>query len=326
VPTAAAAEQIGKMAANFSKEVVNSLAANPAPRMKQVMLKVRFAEVDRIKISQFGVNILSTGAANTPGTISTQQFGIPSLSDQGRITGTIGSPTQGFTTQLAVSDLLNIFLFRPDLNLGATIKALQQQNVLQILAEPNLLAMSGQEAKFLAGGEFPYPLVQGVAGLSTVTIQFKPFGVRLDFVATVEADGVIRLKVAPEVSSLDFANAVQISGFSLPAISTRRAETEIELKDGQSFGIAGLIDDRTTAQFSKIPGIGSIPVLGELFKSRNTNRSNTELLVLVTPSIVDPVAGQISPQLSPQPAVKSLDPKNFDKSLPPDQKKPGALR
>jgi pilus assembly protein CpaC len=323
-PTAAAVDQIGKMAANFSKNVVNSLGAAPAPRLKQVMLKVRFAEVDRIKLTAFGINILSTGAANTPGTVSTQQFGLPSLGNQGRLTGVIGGATQGATTELGVTDLLNVFLFRPDLNLGATIKALQNQNVLHILAEPNLLAISGEPAKFLAGGEFPYPILQGSAGLGTVTIQFKPFGVRLDFLATVEPDGVIRLKVTPEVSSLDFANAVTISGFTLPAISTRRAETEIELKDGQSFGIAGLLDDRTTAQFSKIPGIGDLPILGQLFKSRNTSRTNTELLVLVTPSIVDPVAVQAPAPPTPQPPVKDLDRKGFDKTLPADQKNPQA--
>ena len=331
VPSAAAAEQIGKMAATFSKNVVNSLGANPAPRQKQVMLKVRFAEVDRVRLTGFGVNVLGTGAGNTPGTISTQQFGAPTLgsgSESGRLIGIIGAPTKGTSTTLSVGDLLNIFLFRPDLNLGATIKALQQQNVLQILAEPNLLAISGEPAKFLAGGEFPYPIFQSGAagGLGTVTIQFKPFGVRLDFIATVEPNGVVRLKVSPEVSSLDFANAIVLSGFTLPAISTRRAETEIELKDGQSFGIAGMLDDRTTAQFSKIPGIGDVPVLGQLFKSRGTNRTGTELLVLVTPSIVDPLAEQVSAPGTISEPLKNLDRKDFDKNLPADQRKPSASR
>ena len=189
---------------------------------------------------------------------------------------------------------------------------------MQILAEPNLMAISGQPARFLAGGEFPYPVVQGTtSGVGgAVTIQFKPYGVKLEFTATVEDDGVIRLKVTPEVSSLDYTNTVTISGFTLPAISTRRAETEVELKDGQSFGIAGLLDERTTAQLSKVPGIGDIPILGELFKSRNLNRTNTELLVLVTPTIVDPLTGNTPPAVQVNQPMRHLDTSEFDKGLP----------
>jgi len=150
-----------------------------------------------------------------------------------------------------------------------------------------------------------------------ITIQFKPYGVKLEFTALIGENGTIRMKVAPEVSALDYTNAVTISGFVLPAISTRRAETEIELKDGQSFGIAGLLDHRTTVQLSKIPGIGDIPILGELFKSRNANFTNTELIVLVTPTIVDPVGGELP---TPQPQVafpmQHLDNNQFDKNLP----------
>jgi len=214
--------------------------------------------------------------------------------------------------------------------LGATIKAMQQKQVLQILAEPNLMAISGQPAHFLAGGEFPYPVIQGNGGGNgpgTVTIQFKPYGVRLEFVGTVDDDNeTIRLKVTPEVSSLDYTNAVTISGFTMPAIQTRRAETEIELKNGQSFGIAGLLDERTTVQLSKVPGIGDIPVLGQLFKSRNLNLTNSELIVLVTPTIVDPVAGTMP---SPEPPsinmpVHNLDTGTFDKGLPSPAQTPGA--
>src|SRR6185312_15677948 len=139
------------------------------------------------------------------------------------------------------------------------------------------------------GGEFPVPVVQGGQNVGAVTIQFRPFGVRLDFTSYVGKDNVIRLHIAPEVSTLDFANAVIISGFTVPALSSRRAETEIELKDGQSFGIAGLLDNRAQAQLSKLPGIGDIPILGNLFRSRSVTRSNTELIVLVTPHVVDPV-------------------------------------
>ena len=153
------------------------------------------------------------------------------------------------------------------------------------------MAISGEPAHFLAGGEFPYPVVQGTAagGAGAVTIQFRPYGIKLDFTGTIQPDNSILLKVAPEVSSLDYGNAVVISGFSVPAISTRRAETSVELKDGQSFGIAGLLDSNTTIQLSKIPGIGDIPILGQLFHSHSKNLTSSELLVVVTPTIVDPL-------------------------------------
>jgi len=326
VPAAAVADQMLKMAANFSKEVVNGLQVAQPPRQRQVSLKVRFAEADRGKLSAFGVNLFSTGAANTIGTISTQQYGPTSLNNQNQSGGSL---IERFT-QFNLSDLLNIFLFRPDLNLGATIKLLQQNQVLQILAEPNLMAISGQPAHFLAGGEFPYPVVQnngGGAGFGTVTIVFKPYGVKLEFVGTIEDNGNIRLKVAPEVSSLDYTNTITISGFTMPAIQTRRAETEIELKDGQSFGIAGLLDQRTTVQLSKIPGIGDIPVLGELFKSRNVNKTNTELIVLVTPTIVDPVSGPVpGPQPQVNMPVQNLNTDSFDKGLPSPARIPGVSK
>jgi pilus assembly protein CpaC len=320
VPTTVVADQILKMAGNFGKEVVNGLLIAPPPHQKQVMLKVRFAEADRSKLTNFGFNLFSTGATNTIGTIGTQQFGPLALQQQG------STQTAGIS-QFTLSDLLNIFIFRPDINLGATVKLLQEKNILQILAEPNLMAYSGMPAHFLAGGEFPYPVVQGGAAgtVPIITIQFRPYGVKLEFTGTVADDGVIRLKVAPEVSSLDYSNTVTIAGFILPSISTRRAETEVELRDGQSFGIAGLLDDRTTILLSKVPGIGDIPILGQLFRSRSTNRSNTELLVLVTPTIVDPVRGQL-PVSEPQvnPPVQYLDKGGFDKGLPdPTIKNPG---
>jgi len=210
------------------------------------------------------------------------------------------------TSTVGLSDLLNIFLFRPDLDLGVTIRDLQQRNVLEILAEPNLLAASGEPAKFLAGGELPYPLLTGGLGAQTVSVQFKPFGVKLEFTGTIEGDGTIRLKVFPEVSSLDYTNAITISGFVLPAIATRHAETVVQLRDGQSFGIAGLLDQRTTAQFNKVPGIADIPVLGQLFRSRSVNALNSELLVIVTPTIVDPVAEPTAAPELPQMPIPPL--------------------
>jgi len=312
----AIADQIGKMAAPFSKEIVNSIKIALPHRQKQVLLKVRFAQVDRTKLSAFGINLLSSGAANTIGTITTQQFGTLGLGDQGKLTSAIGAPTRGFTTTETLSDLLNIFIFRPDLNLGATIRDLQQRNVLQILAEPDLLAANGETARFLAGGELPYPVISGVAGASTVTVQFKPFGVKLEFTGYIESDNTVRLKVFPEVSSLDFTNAVTISGFVLPAIATRHAETVVELRDGQSFGIAGLLDQRTTAQFSKVPGIGDIPILGQLFRSRSISKTNSELVVIVTPTIVDPAATQTAAPELPKMPIAPLDQKQFDTKTP----------
>jgi pilus assembly protein CpaC len=325
------ADQIVKMAAPFSKEVVDSLRIAQPGRLKQILLKVRFAQVDRSKLSQFGINLFSTGGANTFGATGTGQFAgatstnvgsIPATSGTtGTVTGSsvvagaIGNHLTGQPGGFGMNDLLNIFLFRSDINLGATIRALQQNNVLEILAEPNLLAASGEPARFLAGGELPYPVVSGAQGQSTVNVQFKPFGVKLEFTGTVEDNNTIRLKVFPEVSSLDFANAVTISGFVLPAIATRHAETVVELKDGQSFGIAGLLDQRATTQLSKVPGLGDIPILGQLFRSRSINKTNSELLVIVTPTIVDPLMAS-TPAEAPAMPVPMMDPKQFDKTVP----------
>lgn len=305
------AEQIGKMAAPFSKDVVNSIRIAQPGRQKQILLKVRFAQVDRGKLSAFGINLFSTPGAKFFGSSGTQQFAPPQLVN----------PTQGVNgpqSNIGLTDLLNIFIFRPDLNLGATIKDLQQKNVLQILAEPDLLAANGEAARFLAGGELPYPVVTGATGgTSTVTVQFKQFGVKLEFTGTIEDDNTIRLKVFPEVSSLDFTNAVTISGFTLPAIATRHAETVVELRSGQSFGIAGLLDQRTTAQYSKVPGIGDIPIIGLLFRSRSINKTNSELVVIVTPLIVDPVSAQpAAPPETPKMPIEPLDQKQFDKKVP----------
>src|SRR4029453_4834605 len=280
-------DDIVKLASLYSPQVVNSLSVTQVVEHdRQIMLEVRFAEVDRAKLQQAGINIISTGATNTIGAISTQQFGPASF---GNATGTTGGAGGLTTASFQLSDILNIFLFRPDINLAVTIKDLEQKALLEILAEPNLMALNGQKASFLAGGEFPFPVVQGGANVGAVTIQFRPFGIQLDFQGTINPDNVVRLHVAPQVSTLDFANSVSISGFVVPALSTRRAETEIELKDGQSFGIGGLLDHGAQAQLNRIRGIADIPILGKLFTSKSVNRSNTELIVIVTPHIVDPV-------------------------------------
>jgi pilus assembly protein CpaC len=305
-------EDLLKMAGTYSKDVVNSVTV-PVVHDRQLMLEVKFAEVDRTALSQFGFNLFSTGATNTIGTTTTGQFG--SFGQQ-KINDVVGGGRLPFSSEQNISQVLNIFLFRPDIHLGAVVQALQQKNVLQILAEPNLMALNGQKASFLAGGEFPFPVVQQGQNVGVVTIQFRPFGVRLDFGATIGKDDVIRLHVAPEVSTLDFTNALTISGFTVPAISSRKAETEVELKDGQSFGIAGLIDHRVQAQLSKIPGLGDVPVLGQLFRSKNFSRSNTELLVLVTPHIIDPVRTPVPAPAVPKGPIPPLEEPKFDKGLP----------
>jgi pilus assembly protein CpaC len=264
-------------------------------------------------LTDFGINLLSTGAANTIGTLSTQQFAPPQLVSNSSSGGSSSGGASLGSSSIGISDLLNIFIFRRDINLGATIKDLQQQNILEILAEPNLLAASGEPANFLAGGELPYPVVTGAAGQTTVTVQFKPFGIKLEFTGTIEDDDTIRLKVFPEVSALDFSNAVIISGFTLPAIATRHAETIVELRDGQSFGIAGLLDQRTTSQFSKVPGIGDLPVIGQFFRSRSVSKTNSELVVIVTPTIVDPAGSPTAAPELPKMPVAPLELNQFDK-------------
>jgi pilus assembly protein CpaC len=281
---------------------VTNMMQIPAPPNGEILLQVRFAEVDRTLLNQFGINILSLPGAKNIGTITTQQFGAPQLqNNSGNNSGT------GVSNTFNLSDLLNIFIFRPDINLAATIRALQEQNVLQILAEPNLMTSAGKEASFLAGGEFPYPVPQGGGtGFITITIQFKEFGVKLNFTPTFTPEGLIHLKVKPEVSSLDFTNALQFQGFTVPALSTRRMESEVDLADGQSFAIAGLMDNRVTEQLSKIPWIGDVPVLGELFRSKSLNRSKDELLVVVTPIIVKPGVGQPNLPSFPVPFLEGL--------------------
>ncbi len=318
-PNAHVVEDLVKMAGAYSPQVVNSLQI-PLVHDRQVMLEVKFAEVDRTALFQLGANYFTPGVGHTTGSLSTGQFGGTSITTTAATTTSVGTTTATTSVvptppTLNITNPLNLFLFRSDINFGVIIQALQSRNVAEILAEPNLMAISGQKATFLAGGEFPFPVVQSSTGLPVVTITFRPFGVKLDFTATVQDDNTLRLHVAPEVSTLDFTNALTLSGFTVPAISTRRAETEIELKDGQTFGIAGLLDRRTTTQLSKVPGIGDIPVLGQLFRSRSINKTNTELLVFVTPHIVDPVHVDTPVPAGPTDPVPFLDTNKFDDQL-----------
>jgi pilus assembly protein CpaC len=304
------AKRAGELASAYSPKVVNVLTFGPVGA-QEVLLQVKFAEVDRSALTQLGVNFISTGAGNTIGTITTGQFGGfgPQTITPGTQTGTSGTTT---TTNPAstINNVLNLFLFRSDINFGATIEALQTKNLLQILAEPNLIAVNGKEASFLAGGQFPFPIVQPGAGFTAVTISFKDFGVRLQFTPQIMPNGNIHLKVAPEVSTLDFANALSISGFTVPALSTRKAETEFELQDGQSFVIAGLIDNRITDIYNKIPGLGDIPILGNFFRSKSLQKSNSELMVLCTVHRISPNTEPPAPPTNPKPF---MDTGKFDK-------------
>jgi pilus assembly protein CpaC len=306
VSTEDVSKRAAELASAYSKAVVNVLTFGPVGA-QEVLLQVRFAEVDRSALSQLGVNFISTGAGNTIGTTGTGQFGGFGSQSISQTTGQTGP----FSTNETVSNVLNLFLFRPDVHFGAVLEALETKNLLQILAEPNLIAINGKKASFLAGGQFPFPIVQPGAGFTAVTISFKEFGVKLDFTPVIMPNGNIHLTVAPEVSALDFANALTISGFTVPALSTRKAETEFELQDGQSFVIAGLIDNRVTDIFNKIPGLGDIPILGNLFRSKSYQKSNSELMVLCT---VKRVSASNEPPPPPKPARPYvMDNGKFDK-------------
>jgi pilus assembly protein CpaC len=298
------AQRAGRIAEAYSKNVVNVLTYGPKGA-QEVLLEVKFAEVDRSALMQLGINVFSTGATNTLGTVTTGQYG--GFGPQ-KITDITGPPGP-FQTNTNISDVLNLFFFRPDIHLGAVIRDLETKNLLQILAEPNLIAVNGKEASFLAGGEFPFPIVQPGQGFTAVTIQFKEFGVKLKFKPVIMPSGNIHLNVTPEVSTLDFANALTISGFTVPALSTRRAETEFELQDGQSFVIAGLMDNRVTNIVNKIPGLGDIPILGNFFKSKSLQRSNAELMVLCT---VKKVAPEMRSPAGPADPLPFLDKSKFD--------------
>jgi pilus assembly protein CpaC len=316
ISSAAVADKILEVVKNATPKVTSLMEVPTAP-YGEILLEVKFAEVDRTAITQLGINILNLPGNKFIATSSTQQFGPPQLtsSTSTAANGTTTTTGPGIGSNFGLSDLMNIFIYRPDINLAATIKALQEEDVLQILAEPNLLTASGKDASFLAGGEFPYPVIQSTGGSGTfpaITIQFKEFGVRLNFTPTLKADGLVHLKVNPEVSSLDYSNSLTIQGFVIPALSTRRIVAEMDLKDGQSFAIAGLVDNTVTETLEKIPGIGDIPLLGKLFQSKSVNKSKNELLVLVTPRIVKPLAPDEVPPgpTFPRPFLGPVEPEH----------------
>ncbi len=276
----------GEIADGMSSKtgVINLLQLPGGSESQQVMLQVRIAEVNRRAVQELGVNFFSTRPDAT-GRSTTQQFAAPDFDDEKR-------------GGLVFSDFLNLFFFNRSEGLGVAIKALEQKGLFQSLAEPNLIAYNGQEASFLAGGEFPVPVVQGATG--TVTVIFKEFGVRLTFKPTIAGDS-IRLKVRPEVSSLDFNNGITLQGFRIPSLITRRAETDVELRDGQSFAIAGLLNNITQNDGANVPFLSKIPIVGYLFRSSADRKERTELMVLVTPRLVRPMNPDEVPALPTQP-------------------------
>ena len=293
VSTKDVADKIVEVAGGFvekKEEVISVMQVQPPRPTSQVLLRVRFAEVSRSALTEFGMSLFTgpTGINNTLGRVTTQQFAAPTFSDMAwtKESGEFGADVTSAEGKFDFSDFLNFFLFSQRYDLGVTIRALQQRGLFQSLAEPNLVAESGKEASFLAGGEFPIPVVQGTAANAAVSVQFKEFGIRLNFTPTV-IENRVHLKVRPEVSTLDFGNAVVMNGFRIPALSTRRTETELELLDGQTFAIAGLINNRMSSTMQKVPGIGDIPILGHLFRSRAAQKDQTELVVMITPMILN---------------------------------------
>jgi pilus assembly protein CpaC len=278
-------------ATSSKQKVINMLQLPGGSASQQVLLQVRFAEVNRRALTELGVSLFAL-RPDWSGRSTTQQFAAPEFdSDRAGI--------------LTFSDYLNLFFINNKEGIGAVVKALKSKGYFQSLAEPNLIAYNGQEASFLAGGEFPIPLVQGATG--TVTIEFKEFGIRLNFKPTIAGD-TIRLWVRPEVSTLDFSNGLTLQGFRVPALTTRRAETQVELRDGQSFVIAGLLDNLSQTDSADIPFLSKVPIIGNLFKSKADRAERTELMVLITPRLVKPLDPDDVPSL----------PTMRDKFLPPD--------
>jgi len=285
------AGEIATASASKSK-IINLLQVPGGSESQQVMLQVRFAEVNRRALTELGVSLF-LNASRYVGRSSTQQFPSPDF-DADKPNG------------LVFSDFLNLLFFDKKEGIGGVIRALQQRGGFQSLAEPNLIAYNGQEASFLAGGEFPVPVVQGTT--NSVTVTFKEFGIRLNFKPTIAGD-VIRLKVRPEVSTLDYANGVSLQGFRIPALTTRRAETDVELRDGQSFAIAGLLDNIRQDDAQAIPILSKLPIIGALFKSKAERSEETELMVLITPRLVRALNPDEVPPLptSIRPFIKKND-------------------
>jgi pilus assembly protein CpaC len=246
----------------------------------QVMLRVRFAEVDRSAFLELGVDYLVKDVE-----IDSDRF------DFGSFAGKVSAPSD----PLNLSDNVDFFLSVPTQNISAIIKAMEEKRLLTTLANPNLTAINGSEATFLAGGEIPVPIVSGVT--NQVTIEYKEFGIRLKFVPTVLDSNLVNIRVSTEVSSLDFDNGIILSGFRIPALISRKAETTVELKDGEHFTIGGLVTSEIGKSISRIPVLGHIPIMGTLFSSRRFLQNETELLVMISPHIVQTMREDAVPEL-----------------------------
>ena len=277
-------------ASSTKSKIINMLQVPGGSESQQVMLQVRFAEVNRRALTELGLSLFTT-RSDFLSRSTTQQFAAPAFDED---------------DGLVFSDFLNLFYFNSEEGIGGVLRALQSRGGFQSLAEPNLIAYNGQEASFLAGGEFPVPIVQGATG--AVTVIFKEFGIRLNFRPTIAGD-VIRLKVRPEVSSLDFANGITLEGFRIPALTSRRAETDVELRDGQSFAIAGLLNNIRQDDTAAVPFLSKLPIIGNLFKSKADRAEETELMVLITPRLVRPLNPDEVPPLptSIRPLIKRGD-------------------
>jgi len=303
-------------------DVVNLLKLQQGIASNQVLLKVRFAEVSRTALTELGTSLFTSpiGVKNVLARTTTQQFPAPGFDELQwtKANGNFGSDVTSATGKFTFSDFLNLFLFSEKYDIGAMVKALQTRGLFQSLAEPNLVAESGKEASFLAGGEIPIPIAQGTGGNVAISVQFKEFGIRLNFTPVINGDRV-HLKVKPEVSTLDFANAVTLQGFRIPALSTRRTETELELSDGQTFAIAGLMNNTMNSTLQKIPGIGDIPILGLLFKSKAAQKDQTELVVMITPQILTRTSPGVTNSLprTPEPFLPTVPDNRTLNPLPP---------
>ncbi len=316
-----AAERAVNLASGFvdaKADVVTLLQIQPAPPTPQVLLQVRFAEVNRAALTELGLSLFTspTGVVNTVGRVTTQQFAAPGFTEQEwtKASSDFGADVTSAKGKFTFTDLLNFFVFSQKYDLGLMIRAMQQRGLFQSLAEPNLVAESGKEASFLAGGEFPIPIATGAGANMSVAVSFKEFGIRLNFTPVVDGNQV-HLKVRPEVSTLDFGNAVVLSGFRIPALTTRRTETELALADGQTFAIAGLLNNTMNSTLQKIPGIGDIPILGYLFRSKAAAKNQTELVVMITPRILQPGSVGVTAQL-PRMAEPYMPPITAEQAVP----------
>ncbi len=284
-------------AANF--KTVNMLTS-PTSNASQIQLEVRVAEVNRNKLRDYGTSFYSIPQGGTTGYVNSG--GGPTSVDKATI-GQTAAALEGL-----IQPALNLFLFNRQISTAAMLRVLRQEGAFRELAEPNLIAMNGQQASFLAGGEFPVPVLQTGNGNNGITIIWKEYGIRLNFKPTIIDEDHIRLELEPEVSTIDFNNGVRFNGFVVPALRTRRAKTGVELRDGQSFALAGLLDNSETKTLSRIPIVSDIPVLGALFKSKTFEKKETELMFFVTAHMVKPVNGDDLPNMRGMDGLKGNSP------------------